>query len=95
MDIIRKSRERKRILEACDQILQIIRPGDVVNQFGDFKRYKIWIVSGARVGQENQKHLFGKDSFWYDNHSMMFLMKRILYHMKFPIPNTSTLKIAG
>jgi len=38
---------RKKVHEACDEILKVIKPCDVINQVGDFKWWDFWLAIGS------------------------------------------------
>lgn len=79
-----KYKNRKLVDSACDSILKIIKPGDVVNQVGDFHWWQFWLAIGSFTIQRHQKALFGKDSNWKDDHTMMFFEEDNTFSVELP-----------
>lgn len=65
-------KDKKLVKQACHDILEVIRPGDVVNQINQAKWYEFWFNVGFWGIQAYQKSLFGKKSNWYDTHTMLY-----------------------
>ncbi|MBN2030187.1 hypothetical protein JW824_08065 [bacterium] len=87
-----KYKDKKLVDSACDNILQVIKPGDVVNQVGDFKWYEFWLSMGSKSIQSHQKDLFGKNSNWKDDHTMMFFDKDNTLSVELPIATVKPLE---
>ena len=68
----KKYQDQELVESAKNNILKIIKPGDVVNQEGDFKVWEFWMAFGSWAIQRFQKKLFGKESNWRDDHSMIY-----------------------
>lgn len=79
-----KYKDRNRVNAACDSILKVIKPGDVVNQAGDFKWWQFWIAIGSWAIQLHQKKLFGKKANWKDDHTMMFFDRSNTFSVELP-----------
>jgi len=84
-----KYNDRKRVDSARKDILKVIKPGDVINQEGDFKWYQFWLAIGSKAIQCHQKKLFGKSSNWKDTHTMMFFDEDNTFSVELP---TTTMK---
>jgi len=76
--------DRKKVRDACDSILQVIQPGDVVNQVGDFKWWQFWLAIGSHVIQAHHKELFGKKSVWQHDHTMIFFDEDNTFSVEIP-----------
>ena len=77
-------RDRVRVKAACDAILKIIQPGDVVNQVGDFRWWEFWLAIGSRAIQSHQKNLFGKNADWKDDHTMLYFDQDNTFSVELP-----------
>ncbi len=87
-----KYKDKKRVDSACENILKMIKPGDVINQVGDFKWYEFWLSIGSKSIQSHQKALFGKESNWKDDHTMMFFDEDNTFSVELPIATMKPLK---
>lgn len=87
-----KYKDRSRVNSACENILKVIQPGDVINQAGDFKWYEFWLSIGSSAIQSHQKKLFGKESNWKDDHTMLFFDQETTFSVELPIATTKPLK---
>ena len=77
-------KDRQRVETACNAILQVIQPGDVVNQEGDFRWWEFWLAFGSWAIQCHQKKLFGKKANWRDNHTMLFFDEDNTFSVELP-----------
>jgi hypothetical protein len=77
-------KDRERVNSACEDILNVIKPGDVVNQVGDIKWWQFWLKIGSWAIQRHQKKLFGKNSNWKDDHTMMFFEEDNTFSVELP-----------
>jgi len=84
--------DRKKVCDACDEILKVIKAGDVVNQVGDFKWWQVWLAIGSRFIQEHQKKLFGKKSVWQHDHTMIFFNEDSTFSVELPIATSKPLE---
>lgn len=76
--------DRKVVNAACEAILKVIKPGDVVNQVGERKGWEFWLVVTYAAIRWHQKKLFGKDSNWMDTHTMLFFDKKNTFSVELP-----------
>ena len=66
-------KNRELVNSACEAILGVIEPGDVVNQVGDRKWWQFWLAIVYASIRRHQKKLFGRKSNWRDTHTMLYL----------------------
>jgi len=81
MSIIKNSLQRQ---SAYDSILELIKPGDVVNQVGKHKWWEFWFAITHWGIQTYQRLLFGKKSNWHDTHTMLYLDKDNTFSVELP-----------
>ena len=79
-----KYNDRNLVNSAMDTILQVIKPGDVVNQIGSHKWWQFWLAITHSAIQGHQKKLFGKDSNWNDTHTMLYLDEDNTFSVELP-----------
>lgn len=65
-------KDTKKVRHACEEILKVIKPGDVVNQSGHARWYEFWLHLTYWGIRRYQKSLFGKNANWRDTHTMLF-----------------------
>ncbi len=87
-----KYNDRKRVDSACKDILKVVKPGDVINQTADLKWYQFWRAIVSKAIQCHQKRLFGKNSNWKDNHTMMFFDEDNTFSVELPIATMKPLQ---
>ncbi|MCP4583266.1 MAG: hypothetical protein GY839_16785 [candidate division Zixibacteria bacterium] len=75
---------KKLVKKASEEILEIIKPGDIVNQDLKTKWYEFWLKIGFWGIKTYQKDLFGKKSNWQDSHTMMFFNERNTFSVELP-----------
>jgi hypothetical protein len=75
---------RKLVNTACEAILKVIKPGDIVNQVGERKWWQFWLAVTYAAIRWHQKKLFGKDSNWEDTHTMLYLDKKNTFSVEMP-----------
>jgi len=80
----KKIEDKKKLKEACEEILKIIRPGDVVNQVNRCKWWEFWLAIGFWGIRNYQKRLFGRNSNWKDDHCMIFFNKENTFSVELP-----------
>ncbi len=67
------SKNKANIQSACDALLQVLKPGDVVNQVSmGHHWWEFWLTLAELAIRHYQKSLFGKNSDWRDTHTMLF-----------------------
>lgn len=69
---------------AYESILELIKPGDVVNQVGSHKWWEIWYAIAHWGIKTYQRILFGKKSNWHDTHTMLYLDKDNTFSVELP-----------
>lgn len=79
------------IRKACEAILRVIRPGDVINQYGDFQWWQVWLVIGSRAIQWYQRWLFGRHSEWRDDHTMLYFDDKNILSVELPVSSMKPL----
>jgi len=84
MTATRPYRERKSVNSACEAILKLIKPGDVVNQVGKHSWWQFWLAITYGAIRWHQKKLFGKDSNWKDTHTMLYLDEENTFSVELP-----------
>ncbi len=77
--------------KACEAILRVIRPGDVINQYGDFKWWQFWLMIGSKVIQWYQRWLFGRNSEWRDDHTMLYFDDDNILSVELPLSSMKPL----
>lgn len=76
--------DHKLVNSACEAILKVIKPGDVVNQVGDRKWWQFWLAITYEAIRAYQKKLFGKDANWKDIHTMLYLDQDNTFSVELP-----------
>ena len=76
--------ETKRIDSACEKILKVIKPGDVINQEGNHRWYEFWLAVTFSAIRHYQKKLFGRNSDWRDVHTMLYFDKENTFSVDLP-----------
>jgi len=79
-----KYNDKKLVREACEAILKVVKPGDVINQVGKYYWYELFLRAGYWGIQTYQKELFGKISNWYDTHTMLFFDQWDTFSVEIP-----------
>jgi len=69
---------------ACEEIMKVIQPGDVINQIGHPRWYEFWLKITYGAIRWHQKRLFGKDSNYYDTHSMLYIDRAHTFSVELP-----------
>lgn len=80
----KKYQDKALVESAYNAILDFIRPGDVVNQSGDYEWWQFWYAIGYWFIRKFQKKLFGKESNWKDTHTMLFLDEEHTFSVETP-----------
>jgi len=76
--------DKKLVKKASEEILEIIKPGDVVNQDLKAKWYEFWLKIGFWGIKTYQKNMFGKSSNWHDSHTMLFFNEKNTFSVELP-----------
>jgi hypothetical protein len=76
--------DKKLVKKASEEILAVIKPGDVINQILTAKWYEFWLKIGFWAIQTYQKNLFGSNSNWYDNHTILFFDEENTFSVELP-----------
>jgi len=74
----------KLVRSSYEEILKVIRPGDVVNQDNATPWYELWSVVGHWAIRRYQRHLFGKAANWRDTHTMIFFDEWATFSVELP-----------
>lgn len=77
-------KDTNKVRQANEEILQIIKPGDVVNQIGHPCWYEFWLHLAYWGIKRYQKSLFGKDANWHDTHTMLFFDDWATFSVELP-----------
>lgn len=65
-------------------ILEVIKPGDVVNQVGERKWWQFWLAITYAAIRWYQRKLFGKGSNWKDVHTMLYFDEENTFSVEMP-----------
>ena len=84
--------DRTKVDTAVEEILKLIKPGDVVNQEGRAKWWEIWLKIAYWGIRRHQKKLFGKHANWRDTHTMLYLDKNNTFSVELPKATKKTLR---
>lgn len=66
-------KNREHVKKAIDILLEVLKPGDIINQTGHQKLWQFWLTITYWAIRHHQKKLFGKNSNWRDTHTMLYL----------------------
>jgi hypothetical protein len=77
-------KDTKKVRQAYEEILKVIKPGDVVNQLGDASWYEVWSHAAHWAIRQYQKSLFGKNANWHDTHTMLFFDEWDTFSVELP-----------
>lgn len=84
MTATRNYDDPKVVKAACEEILKVIKPGDVINQVGERKWWEFWLAVTYVAIRSHQKKLFGKDSNWKDTHTMLYFDEKNTFSVELP-----------
>lgn len=73
-----------KVRHAYEEILKVIKPGDVVNQTGHARWYEIWLHFTYWAIRRYQKGLLGKNANWHDTHTMLFFDEWDTFSVELP-----------
>jgi hypothetical protein len=76
---------------ACAAILEVIKPGDVVNQISYHKWWQLWSAIPHCAIRLHHKRLFGGDSMWRHTHTMLYLDEDNTFSVELPRATTKPL----
>jgi len=80
--------DRDLVNRACQSILEVIQPGDVVTWIGKHAWWQFWSALVHAGIQWQQRNLFGKTSNWKDTHAMVFLDESNTFSVELPRATT-------
>ena len=83
---------RKLVNSACENILNIIQPGDVVTTVGTHKWWQFFSAFIHFGIQWQHRRLFGRDSNWRPTHAMLFFDKDNTFSVEMPRATFKPLK---
>jgi len=63
---------KEKIQRAADAVLQVLQPGDVINQVNRFPWWAFHYNLAVKAIRIHQRRLFGRKSFYKDDHNMLF-----------------------
>jgi hypothetical protein len=77
-------KNREQVDSACEALLTVVRPGDVVNQVGEHKWWQFWLAFTHDGIQRHQRKLFGRESNWRDTHTMLYFDEHNTFSVELP-----------
>lgn len=77
-------KNRKQVDSACEALLKVTEPGDVINQVGDHKWWQFWLAFTHGGIQRHQRKLFGRESNWKDTHTMLYFDEDNTFSVELP-----------
>ncbi len=85
MSLLPKYKNKQKVDAACAAIMQVAKPGDVINQRNfEHHWWEIWLPLVVTAIRWYQRDLFGKQSNWKDTHTMLFFDQDHTFSVELP-----------
>ncbi|MBN1348382.1 hypothetical protein JXJ21_03170 [candidate division KSB1 bacterium] len=84
MNAKQEYRNRELVNNACESILNIIQPGDVITQVGTHRWWQLADLFVHKAIQWYQRKLLGSDANWKDTHTMLYFDKMNTFSVELP-----------